>query len=652
MKKLSQKITFIFSLVLILFFAVIFLITNTQTTEIAKNLTETLSTEIVVSMSSEISTYLNSVKTDLRKYLDTSWLIQDAAIMEDWGMIEYEFADTYKYNKDRYHDVFVSGVKSSGWSVNNGKQDYSKSDFYNAIVNEGKDSYVSGIKINDNGEKGFNVVLEIIDTYEGTDRLLGFYGVFVKMRPIVEMLEGINISGNGFGTILDKKGETFFEPDNYDLNEEVIQKVINSDEEKGIIDNKNNVILYGSIDNSNKWKLVLSIENKVLFGEVSHLTEILIYTFIIAIVIFIVISIFLSNIITKPLISMMKNIHEFKKGDLKTNFLVKQKDETGKIANELQDMGMSLSSNIKRIKDISSEIKKNSNDFHEFSKTLKTNSSTITKESENISNKVLEFKNSIEELKISSNDIFDTSAELERFSKDLKEYSNKVGELSDKGESNLKQTVEITHDAVEDIEVSSKSVNELINHALEIENILNTINTITEQTNLLSLNASIEAARAGDAGKGFSVVAGEIRKLADQSKKATEEISHILKDVKAYSEESKIATKKSEKAITNSSKTLEKAQKQFKEISLEVKLLDDMISKMKDISVTQNDKSLSLKNITERIYEETDYIKTEIESIHEIAKEEKALSHKINADSSNLLEISKKLKDITDVYKI
>ena len=78
---------------------------------------------------------------------------------------------------------------------------------------------------------------------------------------------------------------------------------------------------------------------------------------------------------------------------------------------------------------------------------------------------------------------------------------------------------------------------EMGKRASEIGGIVNTINLIAERTNLLSLNASIEAARAGDAGRGFAVVAEEIRNLADRSAKATADIAAIIKALQEVAQE-------------------------------------------------------------------------------------------------------------------
>ena len=130
------------------------------------------------------------------------------------------------------------------------------------------------------------------------------------------------------------------------------------------------------------------------------------------------------------------------------------------------------------------------------------------------------------------------------------EMSNSIAEVS----KNIETTTQITQKAVADAEKTTQSVNGLAEAATRIGDVVNLINDIAEQTNLLALNATIEAARAGEAGKGFAVVASEVKELAMQTGKATEEISDQITAIQAV-------TRDSVAAICDISRTIEEIDK-------------------------------------------------------------------------------------------
>lgn len=188
-----------------------------------------------------------------------------------------------------------------------------------------------------------------------------------------------------------------------------------------------------------------------------------------------------------------------------------------------------------------------------------------------------------------------------------------VDQLNDATKANIKITNETIH-SIEELEVESEA----------ITSIIAVINEIAAQTNLLSLNASIEAARAGDAGRGFSVVADEIRKLSERSVKAANEISHIIEGIIVKTKNTVDTVRKAE-AITNTTENrLNEVVNLFHNINVHV---DDLADKMAKI-VEGIDDIDEAKNLT----------LSSIENISAVAEQTSAASEEVDATAQQQLE--------------
>ena len=133
--------------------------------------------------------------------------------------------------------------------------------------------------------------------------------------------------------------------------------------------------------------------------------------------------------------------------------------------------------------------------------------------------------------------------------KNVAETSMKAVEISDSGKVATEQTILKMNLIKEQMESIGETVVRLSEHSQAIEEIIGAVQDLADQSNLLAVNASIEAARAGDQGKGFTVVAHEIKSLADQSKEATEQVRSILDDTRKWVSAVVMATEQGGKAV-------------------------------------------------------------------------------------------------------
>ena len=458
----------------------------------------------------------------------------------------------------------------------------------------------------------------------GTTQIIDQYGVIIAHENTMFVEEQINLTE-----------EESIDPSLYGL-QEMHKKMLHTAKGVGVYNynEKEKTIAYAPIEFTG-WTLGVSADTKELLEQVPILAMWLLVFAIGCMVIGIIIATLMSNKIVKRLKKIKENVMKLAEGDFTkvvssndvNDEITDISDAVEKTKEDIVKIIKNIKENSKRLDDEYVNLLAVAKDFTQVSESISVSVEQASKGSysqasdlSNVNEKFILFNEkitrSVEQIKdisISSDTIFEragtSNSDMERLSFSMNEISN----------------------SFDDVEISIHAMKTGMDQVAKITNI---INNIAEQTNLLSLNATIEAARAGEAGKGFNVVAGEIRKLSQQSKESLNQIQYAIyttiQETEVIIEKTDIMNKNVQEGVID----IDKGIVSFNEIS---KLVMEMVPKIKEIAENTN-----------QIAEDKQDITMNIESISNVSEEISAITQEI---TSSMEEVVKSSSEVEDVAK-
>ncbi len=314
-----------------------------------------------------------------------------------------------------------------------------------------------------------------------------------------------------------------------------------------------------------------------------------------AIILALVIGFVLSGYINSRLQKLMQVLQRTVDGDLTFELESDSKDEFGRTARLLVKMRDSLSNSVSMILEAAEATQRDITELQQL-----TNS---------IGDKVSQAESRSVTVAAASDEMVSTTGDIAKNCEDAASTAEKSNTITSQGVAQIEDAISKIQDQVKKTELDSKQIGELKVQSEKIGTIVETIEDIAQQTNLLALNAAIEAARAGEAGKGFAVVADEVRALASRSSASTQEITKMVEQVQHYADSAN----------------------------------DSMIESVKNMNELA-DKSSGIQTILQSIIDNVSNVNSQITQIATAAEEQTTATSEI---SSNMQGVTTVTKDIS-----
>lgn len=403
------------------------------------------------------------------------------------------------------------------------------------------------------------------------------------------------------------------------------------------------------------WILAVTAPENEFLREVSKVQKQNILVTLLVIVIGFFVSYILGRMLAEPIIQVVKNTERIAELDLTGDMdekLMKRKDEIGHLSRIFKHMQDSLRMVMGDIKAKADEVAGNAESLAAVSEEMAASSQEVATTMQQVAEGATNQAQDLMDISEAMQGVIDSIECVYNALQELKDETDNTARKADAGKVELGKLTRSIEDVSRAFELVVAKVENLTSSVQEISSITDIISGISEQTNLLALNAAIEAARAGEAGRGFAVVADEVRKLAEESRLSTQKIAELVASITGDAGE-----------VTRTAREVgELVEKQVEVLTNSVKAFDEIIGSVEKVPVYLDETYRQMQGIVNS----KDVVVEKVASASAVAEENSAATEEVAASSEemtasseevaataqNLNQIVMGLKESIDRFKI
>lgn len=461
-------------------------------------------------------------------------------------------------------------------------------------------------------------------------------GIGMGINQVNELVDNYKIGEKGYTFLADQEGRIQVHPNKKIKSGTKLETLFNKEVKDSLLDKEKINIIQTSSQNgkflaakfipSLNWFVVIEIPTSEIFTPINNTSMQLVFMNIIVAILLIIIGLSVALKVASPIIRAAGMLGDIAAGDadLTKKMNVDTKDEVGELAT-------SFNSFIGQLHSLITAIASNIKEVHHIANNLKTSSKSTQHNTE-------EQQQSVDMIATAMNQMGATVQEIARNANETANAAKQSASETTSSQSIVNSSIEGINSLFSKMQIASEVIEKLAQDVGDISTVLEVIRGISEQTNLLALNAAIEAARAGEQGRGFAVVADEVRTLAQRTQESTEEINTMIQKLQGGAKDAVIAMDEGIETARSSVEHADKAGASLESITTAIGMITDL--------------SIQVATATEEQSSVVEELNSHILNIKNMSDSTAIESKNINDQCQTLSDSSTELSNMVGSFKV